>query len=60
MKRVALTCTLASAVAAVVAFSAAPASAATGPPTLDLSGPKSPGLLDKVTATGTLPGERPR
>ena len=56
MKRVALTCTLASAVAAVVAFSAAPASAATGPPTLDLSGPKSPGLLDKVTATGTLPG----
>ena len=59
MRRVALTCTLASAVAAVVAFSAAPASAATGPPTLDLSGPKSPGLLDKVTATGTLPGGVP-
>ena len=59
MKRVALTCTLASAVAAVVAFSAAPAGAATGPPTLDLSGPKSPGLLDKVTATGTLPGGVP-
>ena len=59
MKRVALTCTLASAVAAVVAFSAAPANAATGPPTLDLSGPKSPGLLDKVTATGTLPGGVP-
>ncbi|MGA6948852.1 MAG: L,D-transpeptidase, partial [Solirubrobacterales bacterium] len=58
MKRVALTCALASAVA-VVAFSAAPASAATGPPTLDLSGPKSPGLLDKVTATGTLPGGVP-
>ena len=59
MKRVALTCTLASAVAAAVAFSVAPASAATGPPTLDLSGPKSPGLLDKVTATGTLPGSVP-
>ena len=58
MKRVALSCALASAVA-VVAFSAAPASAATGPPTLDLSGPKSPGLLDKVTATGTLPGGVP-
>ena len=58
MKRVALTCALASAVA-VVAFSAAPASAATAPPTLDLSGPKSPGLLDKVTATGTLPGGVP-
>ena len=58
MKRVALTCALASAVA-VVAFSAAPASAATGSPTLDLSGPKSPGLLDKVTATGTLPGGVP-
>jgi hypothetical protein len=59
MRRVALTCALAAAVAAVVAFSAAPASAATGPPTLDLSGPKSPGLLDKVTATGTLPGGVP-
>ena len=58
MKRVALTCALASAVA-VVAFSAAPASAATGSPTLDLSGPKSPGLLDKVTATGALPGGVP-
>ena len=43
----------------MAAFSAAPASAATGPPTLDLSGPKSPGLLDKVTATGTLPGGIP-
>jgi L,D-transpeptidase catalytic domain len=59
MKRVALACTLASAAAATVAFSAAPASAAAGPPTLDLSGPKSPGLLDKVTATGTLPGGVP-
>jgi hypothetical protein len=34
----------------------ASASAATGPPTLDLNGPKSPGLLDKVTAVGSLPG----
>jgi L,D-transpeptidase-like protein len=43
---------------AAVAFvlSAASASAATGPPTLNLNGPKNPGLLDKVTAVGTLPG----
>jgi len=27
-----------------------------GQPTLDLHGPKSPGLLDKVTAQGTVPG----
>lgn len=44
------------ALAAALALPAASASAATGPPTLDLNGPKSPGLLDKVTATGTLPG----
>ena len=37
-------------------LSVASASAATGPPTLDLNGPKNPGLLDKVTAVGTLPG----
>jgi len=44
------------AVGALVALPTATASAATGPPTLDLSGPKSPGLLDKVTASGNLPG----
>jgi L,D-transpeptidase catalytic domain len=42
-------------VTAVVALPAS-ASAATGPPTLELNGPKKPGLLDKVTAAGTLPG----
>jgi hypothetical protein len=45
--------------AAVLAIPAASASAATGPPTLDLNGPKSPGLLDKVNAVGTLPGALP-
>jgi L,D-transpeptidase catalytic domain len=40
---------------AAVAFPA-PASAAAGAPTLDLNGPKAPGLLDKVTAAGTVPG----
>jgi hypothetical protein len=44
------------AAAAALAIPAASASAATGPPTLDLNGPKSPGLLDKVTAAGTVPG----
>lgn len=44
------------AAAALLLFGAASASAATGPPTLDLNGPKSPGLLDKVNAVGTLPG----
>lgn len=42
---------------AVAAFALpAAANAATGPPTLQLNGPKRPGLLDKVTAAGTLPG----
>jgi L,D-transpeptidase catalytic domain len=54
-KRVALTSLVALAAASLLAAPTA-ASAATGPPTLDLSGPKSPGLLDKVTATGILPG----
>jgi hypothetical protein len=44
---------------ATVAISAVPASAATGAPTLDLNGPKTPGLLDKVNAVGTLPGALP-
>jgi L,D-transpeptidase catalytic domain len=44
------------AAAAALAIPAASASAATGQPTLDLNGPKSPGLLDKVTAAGTVPG----
>ena len=44
-------------IAAVAAFALpAAASAASGPPTLQLNGPKSPGLLDKVTAAGNLPG----
>jgi hypothetical protein len=46
-------------VAAAVAIPAASASAATGPPTLALNGPKSPGLLDKVNAVGQLPGALP-
>jgi hypothetical protein len=49
---------LLSAVAAL-AIPAASASAATGPPTLELNGPKSPGLLDKLSAAGTLPGALP-
>ena len=44
------------ATAVAIAVPAASASAATGPPTLDLNGPKSPNLLDKVTAQGNLPG----
>jgi hypothetical protein len=44
---------------AALALPAASASAATGTPTLDLNGPKSPGLLDKVNAVGTLPGALP-
>ena len=45
--------------AAALAIPAASASAAVGAPTLDLNGPKSPGLLDKVNAVGTLPGALP-
>src|SRR3954469_877746 len=46
------------ALAALAAFAlpAVSATAATGPPTLELNGPKSPGLLDKVTAIGNVPG----
>ncbi len=44
-------------IAASVAFALpASASAATGPPTLALNGPKKPGLLSKVTANGAIPG----
>ncbi len=42
--------------AAAFALSVAPASAATGPLTLELNGPKKPGLLDKMTAAGKLSG----
>jgi hypothetical protein len=42
--------------AAAIAVPATSAGAATGPPTLDLNGPKSPNLLDKVTAVGNVPG----
>jgi hypothetical protein len=44
------------AAAAAFALPAASASAATGPPTLALNGPKKPGLLSKVTANGAIPG----
>ena len=40
----------------MIALPAATAGAATGPPTLNLAGPKKPGLLDKVTAKGNVPG----
>jgi len=42
--------------ASFLAVPAASASAATGAPTLELNGPKKPGLLDKVKAVGALPG----
>jgi hypothetical protein len=42
--------------AAAFALPVAPASAATGPLTLELNGPKKPGLLDKMTAAGKLSG----
>jgi hypothetical protein len=42
-----------------LALPVASTSAATGPPTLELNGPKSPGLLDKVSAVGQLPGALP-
>jgi hypothetical protein len=44
------------AAAVAVAIPAASASAAAGAPTLALNAPKKPGLLDKVAATGTVPG----
>jgi hypothetical protein len=40
---------------AALALPAASASAAAGAPTLNLSGAKKPGLLDKVVAQGTVP-----
>ena len=53
--RVTRTLALASA-AAALALPAGTATAATGPPTLVLKGQKKAGLLDKVIATGTVPG----
>jgi hypothetical protein len=44
------------ATALIAALPAASAEAATGPPTLQLDLPKGVSLLDKVTATGQLPG----
>jgi L,D-transpeptidase catalytic domain len=44
------------AVVAAIALPAANAGAATGAPTLNLAGPKKPGLLDKMPAKGTVPG----
>jgi lipoprotein-anchoring transpeptidase ErfK/SrfK len=43
----------------VLALPSASASAATGAPSLQLDLPKRPGLLDRVTATGVLPGATP-
>jgi lipoprotein-anchoring transpeptidase ErfK/SrfK len=40
----------------LLALPAASASAATGPPTLALDGPKRPGLTDKIIASGQVPG----
>jgi lipoprotein-anchoring transpeptidase ErfK/SrfK len=42
--------------AAALAIPAASASAASGPPSLKLDGPKRPGLTDKVVASGQVPG----
>jgi L,D-transpeptidase catalytic domain len=41
---------------AALAIPVASASAATGPPSLKLDGPKRPGVTDKVVATGQVPG----
>jgi L,D-transpeptidase catalytic domain len=50
---------IASCAAAALAIPAASASAATGPPTLKLDGPKRPGVTDKVVASGQVPGFAP-
>jgi hypothetical protein len=42
--------------AAPLAIPVASVSAATGPPSLSLDGPKRPGLTDKVVASGQVPG----
>jgi hypothetical protein len=44
------------AAAALLTLPAASASAATGPPTLNLDGPKRPGVTDKIIASGQVPG----
>jgi hypothetical protein len=48
--------TLIAVAAALLALPIASAGAATGPPALQLNGPKKPGLFSKVNAVGTLPG----
>jgi hypothetical protein len=50
---------LCAALGAALALPAASASAASGPPTLQLTGPPKPELLDKVTVAGTLPDTVP-
>ena len=45
--------------AVALAIPAASASAATGPPSLKLDGPKRPGVTDKVIASGQVPGFAP-
>jgi lipoprotein-anchoring transpeptidase ErfK/SrfK len=59
VKRGALARTLASTAAASAAVFLLPvgsASAATGPPSLALDGPKRPGVTDKIIASGQVPG----
>ncbi len=60
-KRVALAHTLAvtAACAAVFLFPVGSASAASGPPSLALDGPKRPGVTDKIIASGQVPGFTP-
>jgi L,D-transpeptidase-like protein len=55
IRRAGIVVTLLAATAALV-LPAASATAATGPPTLALNGPKKPGPLDRVTANGAVPG----
>jgi lipoprotein-anchoring transpeptidase ErfK/SrfK len=44
---------------AALAIAATSASAATGPPSLKLDGPKRPGVTDKIVASGQVPGFAP-
>ena len=63
MKRGALARTVASTAAASAAVFLLPvgsASAASGPPTLELKGPKRPAVGDKIVAGGQVPGYAPR
>jgi hypothetical protein len=50
---------VAAAVGAALLLPAVSASAATGPPSLVLDGPKRPGVTDKIIASGQVPGFAP-